>query len=828
MFTGLICFLHLCHLFDFGFGAKVLLQENSVPPLKNFIRKEIVDGIKYRNHEVIFAIKMRNIEQLARTLDAISDPYSSDYGNHLTLTEIGELTSNTDGTNKVISHLNQNGITVQSQTILGELITAVASIKTWESFFDTTFYEFVRVYPSSTDDNNTTSRGLNNSNNLFSVYRATSLAVDSDIVSHISTVLNVIDFPLRVRRHIQSIHSKRTSQKKKTSSHHTDIKPSNDDNGGHKSHKFIEFNNENSKSSWHSTTNHKSPPTRLPTSAPTQPFVDPLAICSFYNIDQRSTKGLSLGSMGVYSSNGQYYSATDLRNFQSHFGLTTHPIDYDPERRECELCSYSNTCGCTTKSDDSYDDTYPCYSCPCILNPDECVESNLDVQYITGTAQDIRTAIRFEKRSTHFLVDWMNALLSDPNPPLVQSISYGSLEKDITDIGYINTVTYAMMRLGAMGVTILAASGDDGASGPGATSASECGYSPFFPAGSPYVVSIGGTMGLETRSPEVVASARNSGVYTGGGGFSTIFTAPSFQKRAIREYFSTASRKGVLPVTGYNRTGRGFPDVSLSSMSYYVFIGGTPNLLSGTSASAPVFAAMVALVNEARLAAGKPPVGWLTPALYMLNGSFTNDITCGDNKCTSKSQDSSGKVIPAVCCRQGFTATQGWDPASGFGSVDYRKFLKAMMSIPTTRTPTASPLPRSPRPSPRPTSLPTASLKRKPPTVRPTNSPTVKRIPNPTPQRTSSPSRIPRSPLSVTPSRAPTQKRSSKPVTSGPSPNPQKQGGPTSKHLKGGPTAKPLTFGPTSKPSKVVPTSKHLKGGPTAKPLIFRPLSSLS
>jgi len=93
------------------------------------------------------------------------------------------------------------------------------------------------------------------------------------------------------------------------------------------------------------------------------------------------------------------------------------------------------------------------------------------------------------------------------------------------------------------------------------------------------------------------------------------------------------------------------------------------HLVSGTSASSPVVAGMVALVNSARRAAGNSTVGFLNPALYSLYPSFANDVTSGDNRCLSSGRS---------CCSQGFYATAGWDPASGLGSIDFEKFLRTM------------------------------------------------------------------------------------------------------------------------------------------------------
>ena len=100
--------------------------------------------------------------------------------------------------------------------------------------------------------------------------------------------------------------------------------------------------------------------------------------------------------------------------------------------------------------------------------------------------------------------------------------------------------------------------------------------------------------------------------------------------------------------------------MALLGADYITYNGGLKITVYGTSASSPVFAGMVSLVNAARLAAGKSALGWLNPALYALSSNFIlNDITSGHNKCTDS----------GLCCLQGFTAATGWDPVTGLGSV---------------------------------------------------------------------------------------------------------------------------------------------------------------
>lgn len=80
----------------------------------------------------------------------------------------------------------------------------------------------------------------------------------------------------------------------------------------------------------------------------------------------------------------------------------------------------------------------------------------------------------------------------------------------------------------------------------------------------------------------------------------------------------------------YNRIGRGIPDVSANGDNIAVFNGGDFQLSGGTSASAPIFSAVVNRINEERLRAGKGPVGFLNPSLYG-NPGMLNDIINGTN-----------------------------------------------------------------------------------------------------------------------------------------------------------------------------------------------------
>ena len=114
------------------------------------------------------------------------------------------------------------------------------------------------------------------------------------------------------------------------------------------------------------------------------------------------------------------------------------------------------------------------------------------------------------------------------------------------------------------------------------------------------------------NDPESAPSAFGS-----GGGFSNVFPRQKWQNRAVGKYLSNVGEKLGYAQSVFNRSGRGVPDVAANGFPTAVVIDGNFTLSGGTSASTPIFAAMVAAVNDARLAAGKGPVGWMNPAVSL-------------------------------------------------------------------------------------------------------------------------------------------------------------------------------------------------------------------
>lgn len=193
------------------------------------------------------------------------------------------------------------------------------------------------------------------------------------------------------------------------------------------------------------------------------------------------------------------------------------------------------------------------------------------------------------------------------------------------------------MKLGMQGVTVVLSSGDSGVAGPdgddndnGCLGPDAKIFSPDFPAGCPYITTVGATYlptGASATSDEEVAVSR----FPSGGGFSNIYKQPSYQSSAVSKYFATAGTQYPYYNTSgsedptaaagngiYNIGGRGYPDISAVGDNVLIFTGGLPTLIGGTSASAPLFAAILTRINGERITAGKSPVGFVNPTLVCI------------------------------------------------------------------------------------------------------------------------------------------------------------------------------------------------------------------
>jgi tripeptidyl-peptidase-1 len=103
----------------------------------------------------------------------------------------------------------------------------------------------------------------------------------------------------------------------------------------------------------------------------------------------------------------------------------------------------------------------------------------------------------------------------------------------------------------------------------------------------------------------------------------------------------------------YNPSGRGYPDISAQGLYFQFYWNATNGVISGTSASTPLMASILALVNDALIASGKPTLGFLNPWLYKKGYKGFTDILSGGN---------------GGCNTTGFPVTEDWDAVTGFGT----------------------------------------------------------------------------------------------------------------------------------------------------------------
>jgi kumamolisin len=272
-------------------------------------------------------------------------------------------------------------------------------------------------------------------------------------------------------------------------------------------------------------------------------------------------------------------------------------------------------------------------------------EVELDIEVAGAIAPGAQIATYFAPNTDQGFIDAVSTAVHDAKLKLsILSISWGGPE-DTWTAQSRDALNSACQDAATMGVTVLAASGDDGAS-DGSTSGTP---TVDFPAASPYVVGCGGTkltisgaaIGSEQAWNELSA---NEGAT--GGGVSEVFALPSYQQGAN------------VPKAPNGFVGRGVPDVAGDAdpeTGYNVFVDGQQTVIGGTSAVAPLWAGLLALINESL----GTNVGYVNALLYSAKVEPTfHDITSGSNG--------------------DYSAGKGWDACTGLGSPNGAALMKAL------------------------------------------------------------------------------------------------------------------------------------------------------
>ena len=272
----------------------------------------------------------------------------------------------------------------------------------------------------------------------------------------------------------------------------------------------------------------------------------------------------------------------------------------------------------------------------------------LDIEVVGAIAPKARIAVYFAPNTDQGFLDAITTAVHDnTRKPSVVSISWGGAESTWSAQS-LTAYDQAFQDAGLLGVTVCCASGDDGSTDNVSDGAAHV----DFPASSPNVLACGGTR-LESTggkiSKEVVWN-QGAGKGASGGGVSDHFALPTYQ----------AGAKVPVSVNPAHFKGRGVPDIAGDAdpaTGYQIHVDGKDAVFGGTSAVAPLWAALIALINGQ---IGKP-VGFLNTTLYAKATGAMHDITVGNNGA--------------------YQAGAGWDACTGLGSPNGQALLTALKGL---------------------------------------------------------------------------------------------------------------------------------------------------
>jgi len=276
----------------------------------------------------------------------------------------------------------------------------------------------------------------------------------------------------------------------------------------------------------------------------------------------------------------------------------------------------------------------------------------LDIEVAGAIAPAAKIAVYFAPNTDRGFLDAITTAVHDStNQPSVISISWGSSESQWTKQARTN-FDEAFQSAAAMGVTVCVASGDNGSS-DGVNDGHD---HVDFPASSSFALGCGGTS-LQASDGEIVSETvwHDSQGGATGGGVSRDFPLPSWQQG-----FN-------VPKSSSKNGGRGVPDVAGDAdpnTGYNILVDGEHAVFGGTSAVAPLWAALVARINQQT----GSPIGFLNPQIYnkAAEAAGFHDITQGSNG--------------------SFNAAQGWDPCTGLGTPDGAQLLAALTGKPQAKS----------------------------------------------------------------------------------------------------------------------------------------------
>lgn len=296
---------------------------------------------------------------------------------------------------------------------------------------------------------------------------------------------------------------------------------------------------------------------------------------------------------------------------------------------------------------------------------DNSIEVMMDVEIIAGLCAKADITVYFSNFDQQGWVDLLDRVIADR--PVALSVSWGLAEDDPSwSANAVKAIDNRLNSARLLGITACISSGDDGSG----DQVNDGRAHVDFPSSSPNAMGVGGTMLTQSGASvkEVVwwdspGQRTNNGGGSSGGGISTVFNRPAWQDVKIK----SLNAKSI--------DGRVVPDVAAlaGDPMYDLITVGQPQSYGGTSASTPLWAALIARVNS--LLPVPKQQRFLAPLLYAKAGNgqpvgktMSRDITSGNNA----SNPQPGK---------GYKAGKGYDAVTGWGVPDGNKMLSALATI---------------------------------------------------------------------------------------------------------------------------------------------------
>jgi hypothetical protein len=391
-------------------------------------------------------------------------------------------------------------------------------------------------------------------------------------------------------------------------------------------------------------------------------LMTPPQVAKLYNFPPGTGSGQTIGIIefgGGYVVNATTKAPTDIDSFFSGLGLTT------PKLTAVSVDSATNS---------------PAGSATNVWDQDPDVEVALDIDVAGSVAPGAALAVYFAPNQTDKWMDAVTTAIHDTtNKPTVISISWGGDESGWPD-GDRSSFQDALKDAALLGVTVLIATGDNGTNQGVNDGSAHVQY----PSSDPWALACGGTY-IANVSGSTFTEGTWNDAGASCGGVSVKYGTQAYQDGA-----------NVPPSVNDDKTkGRGLPDVSgnaspFSGYTLFLYGSQTTSLkvtkgsdkgsnfgsVGGTSAVAPLYAGLVAIVNSTL----GENVGFLNPTLYALAQEagqkiFRDVADGGNNSATFTKSDGTTGTSP------GYTAGAGWDPCTGWGSIDGTQLLTRLQQL---------------------------------------------------------------------------------------------------------------------------------------------------